>query len=108
MKLSDWTVIKYVNEKGHRYIYGDLDEYMEECSVYDEPEFTVIPKNEWTSTDCMELIDNLFEDINKHSMIGQTKRLIYTTMQELKMTESDINIFMQAYTEKIYKEYGKL
>ena len=41
-------------------------------------------------------------------MIGQTKRLIYTTMKELKMSESDINIFMQAYTEKIYKEYGKL
>ena len=101
MRLSDWTVIKYVDEDFHRYIYGDLCEYMIECG--NSTDFKIIPFDKWTNEDCIALMTNLFQDINRHALIKHLEYVV-ETMKDLDMC--DINTFLRFHTIKVFDMYG--
>lgn len=104
MKLSDWTVIQYKDEPFHRYIYGDIDKYkQEECDSNEE--FDIITFDQWTVDDCISLIDNLLEDINKHS-ISDITNIIKNAMYSINMSSKNQQKFMQNFTVQIFERYS--
>ena len=104
MRLSEWTVIQNKDEVFHRYIYGDIEEYREIECVQDE-EFDIIDFDQWTIDDCVNLINNLLEDINKHS-IGDITDLVKETITEMNMSVEDQQKFMRSFTVKMFERYG--
>jgi len=103
MRISDWTVVKYEDEISNRYIYGDLSDYQRECDK--DANFEVIIFNDWTVNDCAEIIGNLLEDVNKHSMLYIVDIIKYT-MDEIHMSEHDKKKFMQTFAVRMFERYG--
>lgn len=106
MKLDDWSVVIYnTSQKPVRVIvYGGIDEFIEENGI-NPSGMKIIPQEEWTINDMVEISGNLLEDINHHKTETQP-RFIVDCMQKASLNENSIKNFMHIYMEDLFKHYG--
>jgi len=105
MKLSDWTVVTYENEENSKshYLYGPIEEFIE--NEEDRNNINIVPQEEWSIENMMEITSNLLEDINHHKTEA-APRFIVGTMISVGISDDDIKSFMREYMEQIYNRYG--
>lgn len=86
-------------ENNRNIFYGELEEILEE---YSDEKLIEIPFEEWTAKECVEIVNSLLEDINKHNPL-------ITPFDYLKMVETiygteKIDEFMRLYVKTLYEK----
>lgn len=106
MRLNDWSVVIYnTSQKPVRVlVYGGIDEFVEENGI-NTSGMKIIPQEEWTINDMVEICGNLLEDINHHKTEAQP-RFIVDCMQKAGVDENSIKCFMRIYMEDLFNHYG--
>lgn len=106
MKLDEWSVVSYntPNETKRTIVYGDIDEFVEENNI-NTAGMKLIPKEEWTLNEMIEITGNLLEDINHHKTESKP-RFIVETMRKANIQEFQIKAFMMMYMTDLFNHYG--
>lgn len=104
MTLDNWHVIP--NEDGTiQHYYGDLEYFIEDGSIQPEDIKREIPFDKLPATSYMELINDEYEDRNRHSM-PKTILMINNilTSATLNLTVEQHRLFWQKYCKRLYAE----
>lgn len=106
MKLDEWSVVSYniSNEPKRIIVYGDIDKFIEENGI-NMTDVMLIPKEEWTLNEMIEITGNLLEDINHHKTESDP-RFIADTMKKANIQEFQIKGFMMVYMTDLFNHYG--
>lgn len=102
MRLSNWHIIP-CNDGITHYFYGDLEYYIENDDLTAEEIEREIPFENAKTSNFIELINNYYEDINRHSM-PNTINMIQNLLQKCELPEEKLDAFWKNYCEKLYND----
>lgn len=108
MKINDWHVMKsvYTDNNKTSYFYGDLSEFEPE----DYALLVEAPIGEWAKEDFVEILGNMLEDDNRHTLIT-LPNLLVDIMCKSNISEEHQLLMMrnltEHYSEKHSLKYNK-
>lgn len=103
MHLEDWHVIKDTDKQKDHMVYGDIQEYIEECHP-DLQNYTEIPFEQWGIDTLTEIIGDYYEDINRHSMCDFADN-IQTMMDKAGISKEQQQKFFQYYAKDLFNNH---
>lgn len=74
MTIHDWYVIRDNRTQKTHLVYGSIQEYIEDEPAL-ENNYHEIPFEDWSTEYLIEIIEDFYEDCNRHSMCGEARRL---------------------------------
>lgn len=104
MKFSDWHVVLYPENSRRTYYYGTLQEVAEQI---EESNAQIVPDEQWTIDDLVEIASNLLEDANLHSRINEPRDIV-NMMRAVDIPDCQIRLFMiREYVVYLFNKYGE-
>lgn len=103
MHLEDWHVVRDTDKKEDHIVYGNIQEYIEECQP-DLKNYTEIPFEQWDIDTLTEIIGDYYEDINLHSMCDFADN-IQTMMDKADISKEQQQKFFQYYAKDLFNKH---